>query len=73
MLTFQIGDEHNHRTELFGTPISIDWYRQQPDEVAGLLREAGFDLWMTAVREREGTEKTTHGYLLARKPPAMNA
>jgi ubiquinone/menaquinone biosynthesis C-methylase UbiE len=68
MLVFQIGDEHTHRTELFGTPISIDWYRQQPDEVAGLLREAGFDLWMTAVREPEGNEMTQQGYILARKP-----
>ncbi|TDO33811.1 methyltransferase family protein [Kribbella sp. VKM Ac-2527] len=67
MLVFQIGDEQNHRTELFGTPISIHWYRQQPDEVADLLREAGFDLWMTAVREREDTESPPRGYLLAHK------
>jgi ubiquinone/menaquinone biosynthesis C-methylase UbiE len=73
MLTFQIGDERSQYTELFGTPVSLDWYRQQPDEVAELLREAGFELSMTAVREREGTEKTTQGYLLARKPTAMNA
>jgi trans-aconitate methyltransferase len=50
------------------TPVSLDWYRQQPDEVADLLREAGFELSLTAVREREGTEKTTQGYLMARKP-----
>jgi hypothetical protein len=67
MLVFQIGDEHNHRTELFGTPISIHWYRQQPDEVADLLRVAGFDIWMTAVREREDTESPPRGYLLAHK------
>jgi ubiquinone/menaquinone biosynthesis C-methylase UbiE len=73
MLTFQVGDERGHRAEFLGTPVSLDWYRQQPDEVAELLREAGFELSMTAVREREGTEKTTQGYLLARKPTAMNA
>ena len=67
MLVFQIGDERRHRTELFGTPISIDWYRQQPDEVADLLREAGFDIWMTAVREREDAESPPRGYLLAHK------
>ncbi len=67
MLVFQIGNETNHRTEAFGSAISITWYRQQPDEVADLLREAGFELWMTAVREPEDTEKTTQGYLLARK------
>ena len=73
MLTFQIGNERSQYTELFGTPISLDVYRQQPDEVADLLREAGFDLSTTAVREREGTEKTPQGYVLARKPTAMNA
>jgi ubiquinone/menaquinone biosynthesis C-methylase UbiE len=68
MLAFQIGDEHNHRTEFLGTPISVDSYRQQPDEVAALLHDAGFEPWATATREREGAETTTHGYLLARKP-----
>jgi ubiquinone/menaquinone biosynthesis C-methylase UbiE len=68
MLVFQIGDERGHRAEFFGTPVSLDWYRQQPDEVAALLREAGFEMWMTAVREPEDTEKTAQGYLLGRKP-----
>ena len=68
MLVFQIGDDRGHRTEFLGTPVSVDWYRQQPDEVADLLREAGFEMSMSAVREPEDTEKTTQGYLLARKP-----
>jgi hypothetical protein len=38
-----------------------------------LLREAGFEMLMTAVREREGTEKTTQGYLLGPQAPVMNA
>ena len=70
MLVFQIGSEHRHRTEFRGTPISVDWYRQQPDDVAELLRGAGFEMWTTAVREPEGSEKTTQGYVLARKPSA---
>jgi SAM-dependent methyltransferase len=68
MLVFQIGDDQGHRTEFSGTPISLTFYRQRPDEVAGLLREAGFEPWMTAVRERADWEKTTQGYLIARKP-----
>ena len=68
MLAFQVGDDYSHRSEAWGIPISITWYRQRPDEVAGLLRAAGFDVWMTAVRESEGVEKTPQGYLLARKP-----
>jgi SAM-dependent methyltransferase len=73
MLVFQIGDEVRHRDELLGTPVSINWYRQRPDDVANLLREAGFEMWVTAVREHEGTEKTAQGYVLARKPSAENA
>jgi len=73
MLTFQIGDERSQYTELFGTPISLDVYRQQPNEVATLLREAGFDLSLTAVRELESTDKTPQGCFLARKPTPTNA
>jgi hypothetical protein len=73
MMVFQIGDEEGHRTEFFGTPVSMDWYRQRPDDVARLLREAGFEIWTTAVREPDGNEKTAQGYLLAHKPSAENA
>jgi SAM-dependent methyltransferase len=67
MLVFQIGDDQIHRDDFLGTPVCVDWYRQRPDDVANLLREAGFEMWMTAVRERAGKEKTAQGYLLARK------
>jgi SAM-dependent methyltransferase len=73
MMVFQIGDEKGHRTEFFGTPVSMDWYRQRPDDVERLLRETGFDIWTTAVRQPEGKEKTAQGYLLAHKPSAKNA
>lgn len=68
MLAFQIGTEHNHRTELFGTPISITWYRQQPTEVAALLRDAGFNPWTTTVQEPDTPDTPARGYLLAHKP-----
>ena len=67
MVSFQVGDERWHRDDAWGIPISVDWYRQRPEEVAGLLRTAGFEVWMTAVRESDGSEKTPQGYLLARK------
>jgi hypothetical protein len=73
MLVFQIGDEQGRRTEFLGTPVSVDWYRQQPGDLTDLLLETGFDMWTTAVREPEGSEKTAQGYILARKPPAKNA
>jgi ubiquinone/menaquinone biosynthesis C-methylase UbiE len=70
MLVFQIGGEHRHLTEFHGTPISADWYRQQPDDITNLLRDAGFEMWATATREPEGSETTHRGYVLARKPSA---
>ncbi|TCC57112.1 class I SAM-dependent methyltransferase [Kribbella pittospori] len=68
MLAFQIGTEHNHRTEFLSTPISITWYRQQPTDLATLLQAAGFTPWTTTIREPQDTETTPHGYLIARKP-----
>ncbi|HEY0453358.1 class I SAM-dependent DNA methyltransferase [Actinophytocola sp.] len=65
MLVFQIGDEQGHRDEAFGKPVALDWYRQRPDEVVQLLRDAGFDLWATVVRESDGTERPPLGYVLA--------
>lgn len=68
MLIFQIGDEHARREEFEGHRIAINWYRQQPDEVATLLRDAGFEIWTRTVRESEGAEKVPQGYLIAVKP-----
>jgi ubiquinone/menaquinone biosynthesis C-methylase UbiE len=69
MLVFQVGDDTFHLDEAFGIPIHLDWHSQQPDAVTDLLREAGFEVWMTTVRERNSTERTAQGYLMARKPP----
>jgi len=61
------------RVTILLSRLGLDaWYRQQPDDVTNLLREAGFEIWATAVREREGTEKTAQGYILARKPSAKS-
>ncbi|MDB1086781.1 class I SAM-dependent methyltransferase [Streptomyces sp. ACA25] len=70
MLVFQVGDERGHRTEAFGKPVCLDWYRQRPGEVAELLRDAGFDVWAEILRQPGAGEKVPQGYVLARKPPA---
>ncbi|SDM56265.1 class I SAM-dependent methyltransferase [Nonomuraea jiangxiensis] len=70
MLGFQVGDEHRHRDEAWGTPVCLDWYRQRPDEVAELLRGAGFELTGMIVRAPEAGEQTPHGHVLAAKPSA---
>lgn len=72
MLVFQVGDDQGHRAEAFGKAICVDWYRQQPDEIAGLLRRAGFEVWATTTRLPDSTEKTPQGYVLARKPVAAS-
>ncbi|GAA3576851.1 class I SAM-dependent methyltransferase [Kribbella ginsengisoli] len=68
MLAFQVGEDQVRRTEYGGTALELDVYRQRPDEVAGLLRDGGFELWMTAVRGRAEWEKVDQGYLIVRKP-----
>ncbi|MEH1014027.1 methyltransferase domain-containing protein [Micromonospora sp. CPCC 206060] len=68
MLVFQVGDEILHRDEILGKPVDLHFHRQRPDEVAELLRGAGFDLWATVVKEPEDTEKTPQGILIASKP-----
>ncbi|MEV0394028.1 class I SAM-dependent methyltransferase [Polymorphospora rubra] len=68
MLAFQVGDDRNDHTEAFGRPVDLSFHRQRPEEVADLLRDAGFALWTTTVKQREGTEKTPQGLLIAHKP-----
>ncbi|MEW2381880.1 class I SAM-dependent methyltransferase [Micromonospora sp. NPDC047707] len=70
MLAFQIGDERYHRDEAFGKAIDLDWYRHRPDAVAGLLRDAGFETWVTVVKEADVTERTQQAIVIARKPAA---
>ena len=67
MLAFQVGDDHGHRAEAFGKSVCLDWYRQQPDEVAELLRRAGFEVRATSVRQPDAAEKTPQGCILAGK------
>jgi SAM-dependent methyltransferase len=68
MLAFQVGSDKHHRDEVFGKPIDCDWYRQQPDDVVGLLRAVGFDHWSTTVREAEDSESLPQGFVIVVKP-----
>lgn len=69
MLVFQVGDDRGHRDQVDGLAISLDWYRQQPDEIAELLAKAGFDARVRVVRAPDhGVEKVPQGYLLVCKP-----
>lgn len=68
LLGFQIGSDVMHRDEAFGRPVNCDWYRQQPDDVTDLLRDAGFRIWSTTVVEGDELELLPQGYILAAKP-----
>ena len=67
MLAYQVGDDTRHLDEAFGKAVDLDFHRQQPHEVAELIRHAGFELWATVVKQAEGTEKTPQGITIARK------
>jgi hypothetical protein len=68
MVTFQVGDDRRRYDTVDGLTISLDFYRQQPEQVAELLDEAGFDVRVRAVRASDfASEPTPQGYLLARR------
>ncbi|WP_433081224.1 class I SAM-dependent methyltransferase [Dactylosporangium sp. CA-052675] len=66
MLAYQVGSDAKHRDSHDGLELDVTWYRQQPGELAGLLREAGFEVSHEAVRPAREGELTPHGHLLAR-------
>ncbi len=73
MLALQIGDERVHYDEALGKSVDLDFYRQDPDDVVTLLREAGVHLWSTVVKQPEAGDKTLQGIIWATKPAASVA
>ena len=73
LLAFQVGDDILHFDEAFGHEVSLDFHRLQPDAMATLLDDAGFELIARLVRAPDPTSaaaKIPQGFLLARKPDA---
>lgn len=70
LVAFHIGDDTVHRDELWGTAVHLDFLVFHSDEMASLLRAAGFTI--DAVVEREPYPDIEHqsrrGYIFARKP-----
>jgi len=75
LLGFQVGDEPRHLTEALGHPVELEFHRRRPDAVAELLEQAGLALTARLLRERdedgEFPERTPQGFVLARKPAAV--
>ncbi len=68
MLAYQVGDDTRHLDEAFDKRVDLDFHRQQPQEVADLVRGAGFELRATLVKQPEGADKTPQGITIACKP-----
>jgi SAM-dependent methyltransferase len=72
LVAFQAGDgEGVHRTDAYGTGITLTSYRHSPEVVARSLVAAGLQVHAQAVREPElDHESTPQAFILARNPTA---
>ena len=71
LLAFHIGDEQRHVDEWWGQEVSLDTWFLQPREIESLLREAGFAVEMSLVRQAYAPDvehQSQRAYILARKP-----
>jgi SAM-dependent methyltransferase len=68
LLGFHVGDEHRRMTRAYGHDVSCDSYRLQPDRIAELLTQAGFDVHTRLLRAPTEREKAPQASLLARRP-----
>jgi len=51
LLAFRVGDELIHRDEMWGKPLSLDFFFYEPLLIMRLLRDAGFSIEEQVVRE----------------------
>jgi SAM-dependent methyltransferase len=70
LVAFQAGDEHRHYDQPFGHPVSLTFRRRRPEDIADLLRAAGFALVSRTVREPDPAldETSPQAFLIARRP-----
>lgn len=70
LVAFQAGDETVHLEQAYGHAVCLDAYRRPPEQVAGLLVDAGFTVDAQLVREPVTPEKVRQAYLVARMVPS---
>lgn len=70
LATFHIGTEIEHIDQWWGKPVNLDFAYYKPDEMESWLKQAGFELEETLIREPnpEVEVPTQRAYLFARKP-----
>ena len=69
LLTFHIGDEIKHVEEWWEKPVNLDFIFYQPAEMETWLKEAGYELEETVLRDPnpEVEVATRRAYVFARK------
>ena len=70
LLAFHIGDETKHLDEWWGKSVNLDFVFYQPSLMEECLKEAGYEVQETLVREPnpEVEVATRRAYMFARKP-----
>ncbi len=71
LLAFHIGEESLHPEELWGRPISMNFFYFQPADIQNDLQDAGFLIEQTIEREPYAPEvehQSRRAYIFARKP-----
>jgi len=70
LITFHIGEEIKHIDEWWEKPVNLDFAFYLPDQMESWLKEAGFDLVETLVREPDPEVEvaTRRAHLFSRKP-----
>lgn len=70
LITFHTGDEIKHLDDWWEKPVNLDFAFYRPEEMETWLKEAGFELEETLVREPnpEVEVATRRAYVFARKP-----
>jgi hypothetical protein len=73
LVTFHIGQEIRHLDEWWEKPVNLDFAFYLPMEIEGWLREAGYELIETLVREPnpEVEVATQRAYIFVRKPASQ--
>jgi len=69
LVTFHIGDEIKHLDDWWEKPVNLDFAFYQPEEMENWLKEAGFELEETLVREPnpQVEVETRRAYVFAKK------
>jgi SAM-dependent methyltransferase len=70
LITFHIGEEIKHLDEWWEKPVNLDFAFYLPDQMEAWLKNAGFELMETLVRDPDPAVEvaTRRAYLFARKP-----